>query len=58
MCDNQGYTRKVLDVRAFSLFVDRFEEAIRNDIYDQVMPQIPVIDFEAILAEENNADNT
>ena len=51
---NQGYPRQWLDVRAFSRFVDRFEETIRNDIYDQVMPQIPVIDFEAILAEENN----
>lgn len=48
----------MLDACAFSRFVDRFEETIRNDIYDQVMPQIPVIDFEAILAEENNADNT
>lgn len=44
---------KLLDAHGMSVFIERVEDRIRDDIYNQMMPQIPVIDFNQILEEEN-----
>ena len=42
---------KYLDTHAFSHFVDKFEEEIRNEI-DNAPSQVSVIDFQQILEDE------
>lgn len=44
-------SNKCITNQAFSHFVDKFEEEIRNEL-DNVPSQVPVIDFQKILEDE------